>query len=274
VLKRNIARRQFLWLGSVFSLGVFSPIALQSSRSTGIGTAQASEPPTNRDMAIGFWQADQADSEQRLFSAPLVPNIMAADRLRTGDKAFTQRGAKVQIQGVNFSDGNWSDGNWQNMASLAVNVYYPSSASHGEQKVIAWCLQADPVLNLSAPVSFTLPIVESTGLKVSFDRQYKESSFSQAAQVTEVVSHLTLGTIASLPKLQRGVYLFAAQRPTEPLSWEDYRLHVTPHSSLNANSGHKYELLRFDAAQNQLVAADFPCLLIVVDYGDTGGISA
>jgi hypothetical protein len=262
----KIARRTFLLLSSAFSVGLGLPIARQWLQPIADQPPDAASvlPGLGQRVAIGFWQPEQ---KKRPDGTGFVSNIVAADSLRTGDKTFVQRGVRVQIQGGQFDQDTWDD----RLQSLVVNVYYPGNQSHAEQKVCVWCLQVAPVFNRPAANRFLMPVTATSGLKLSVTATYRNPSTAEALTPEEILAQFTVGNQANQPRLRRGTYLVASALPDGTLpDWKEYQLRWVDGNGM----GSRHELMRRDRSRNALVAAEFPYLLVSVDYGDASVTSA
>ncbi|MBD2472963.1 hypothetical protein [Nostoc sp. FACHB-145] len=260
MVKLIFNRRKFLFLGSAFSAGMFSPIPFKLLRSPTINKSTAAVVPQllTNPVSVGFWQASsQLPSLQSLAWQPtqhqLSPttNLVAAETLAQSDRAFLSEGARVQIQGLQLAD---------NVQSLEVYAHYPAGVGYEAQKVCVWRFKATPISTASAPISFVVPVSQADGLKFSLVWQYRHADGSLSGEPEEAIAHFSLQSVANAPKLQRGVYLFAgrdAQTRQQP-EWQGYQLQVIK----SERADQRHQVVQVERSST----ATFPYLLVALDY--------
>lgn len=251
----DFSRRNFLLLGSAFSLSCLSAIALkqtQLSLTSEIDQDKA-EPKlipalaADEALAIAFWQPEQA------ITNGFTANLTAASTLRAGDRTFLKRGARIKIQGIYPVDRQAQPG----LHSLSANLYYHPTELQDLVKVCIWCATFEPVSSISAATNLQAPVTRSHGLQLSLGLKTDQAAI-------EVPTQLSVGQEVGVPKLQRGVYLLAARnQQTDDANWEAYQFHPATSSELKSQP----QLLRQHRSQNQWVPVEFPYLVMEVDYG-------
>ena len=213
-----IRRRDFLILGST---GMAYSLALGGSSLAAPDGKNACVPP----ISLGYWRegAGDDDNAEGPEASPFHADVMGATRLRTGDREFLRRGARVTIHGVVEPDKAW----WQpelDALSLFAVFSLPGSEEHETIRHHVWDLEKTPVVNRAAPVSFTAPILEETGLRLVVQRydgmqclagRYLKSRFCSAepswasARTSSQDVLLSVRPQPGSHGLRRGVYFIA-----------------------------------------------------------------
>ena len=165
-MPHKIQRRDFLILGST---SVAYSLALGSSSLAAPGDDGAVDSP----VSVGYWRkrerTEEYNGETGPDAIPFDADVSAAARLRTGDREFLRTGARVTIHGVVEAEKAWSR---PELDALSVFACFrlPGGESHEIIRHHVWDLGKTPVVNRGAPVSFTIPVDEETGLRLAVQR--------------------------------------------------------------------------------------------------------
>lgn len=254
---RRTKRRNFLLMGSAFSASLILPIVLKS---TGLIAANNYENQITKNLTdnssskVGFWHSNPSLVENNHLAA----NMISAQELPSGDLAFAQHGARIKIHGLYLPDSS-------NLRSLTVHLHYEPRELQAEVKVCAWCYTTEPITSIAPATNFFVPVEQSQGIKLSFEweNSLNASSESKQSLIEKNSLQLSLGNEESKSKLQRGTYLITAQNQSvgELPLWKDYEIK----SQELGNENLPHQIFRFDQ-NHQLVAVDFPYLIISIDY--------
>lgn len=267
----KIQRRDFLILGST---GVAS-LVLGDGAMAALGRESSNAPP----VSVGYWRNREeqlARDDDALEASPFRADVMGADRLRSGDDEFLSRGALVTIHGVVEAEKAWHR---PELDALSVFACFglPGSASGKTIRHQVWVLEKTPVVNRSAPVSFTIPVAEETGLRLAVGRYEGMQSAAgryiksrvygvesrrdpAAASSQDVV--LSMRPQNGSPALRRGVYFIAGltHGGPAPSSWRGLQFRASEEGS---DVRHRRLARR---GLDEPSPADFDYLVLSVDY--------
>jgi len=261
----SMIRRDFLILGSA---GVASTLALG-----GVSlAARRDESAGVSPVSVGYWRGSEGGPE----SGPFHADVIGAAEVRTGDRAFVRTGARVTIHGVVEAEKTWSQPELD-MLSVFAAFSLPGVERHEMIRQHVWDLAKTPVVNRGAPVSFTIPVVQETGLRLAVQRydgmqsaagRYVSSRFSGAepsrasarASIQDVV--LSLRPEPGNLGLRRGVYFIAglAIGSASPPSWSDLQFRAS-----KAGSEVRYRRLARRGLSGP-TPADFDYLVVSVEH--------
>ena len=242
-MSHRIQRRDFLILGSTSV--AYSMTLGSSSLVAGDESAVASP------VSVGYWskreRAEDHNSEAGPDAIPFHADVVAAARLRTGDREFLRTAARVTIHGVVEAEKAWSQ---PELDALSVFACFrlPGGEPHETIRHHVWDLGKTPVVNRGAPVSFTIPIDEETGLRLAVQRydgmqstaaRYVTSRLGVAqpsrasARTSSQDVVLSVHPESGSHGLRRGVYFIAglAHGSATPPSWSDLQFRISGEDS-------------------------------------------
>ncbi len=266
-----IQRRDFLILGST---GVACSMSLGGACLAALGHEGSGVSP----VSIGYWSKRAGDHEgvEGPEASPFHADVMGAERLRTGDREFLRRGARVTIHGVVEAEKTWSQPELDALSVFAV-FSLPGGEPHETIRHHVWDLEKTPVVNRGAAVSFTMPILEETGLRLAVQRYDGMQSLTGRYIKTRLYgaqpswasartsSRDVLLSVRPRPGshgLRRGVYFIAglAHGSATPSSWNGLQFRASGEES----EIHCRRLARRGLSGPQ--PANFDYLVVSVDY--------
>jgi hypothetical protein len=237
----GIPRREFLRISSVAAIGV--AVAAISERKAFAAASDSGIVPL---MGVGYAPSLPLTG----YSIPLA----SADSILSPDPRFISSGAHISVVGSRRAAGHANTPGGIGVDALfATNHRQPGDPSHFTFFSISGRSDADSV---SGPISFTMPVLATTGVGLLVRRQRPALKEVAAASVPPSIESevspitLSLGNVAG-PKLTRGVYAFAF-REEESDSMSNWgRLSIVP-----TEGGY------------MIPGATFSYLLLHVDYAE------
>ena len=193
-------RRDFLRLSSVAAVGVaasaFADDAVQS-------ITQSLMPRPLPLMGVGYWNGT--------FAEPSSHRLVNAEHLSSGDRAFSDAGARLRIAGF------WRAPQPEHEPlTVGVNVHFPvAGAPDGRAPFIAWA-SASPARTVN-PTAFTFPVDGSNPIELSVDTAVRAKAVvhSQLPEAAREESFVRIGTSGEVAKLRRGVYFVAVRESSK-----------------------------------------------------------
>ncbi|HEY2322163.1 MAG TPA: hypothetical protein VGJ82_04780 [Thermoanaerobaculia bacterium] len=194
-------RRDFLRLSSVAAVGVaasaFADGAVQS-------ITESLMPRPLPLMGVGYWNGT--------FAEPSSHRLVNAEHLSSGDRAFSQSGARLRIAGF------WRAPQHENEPlTVGVNVHFPvAGAPDGRAPFIAWA-SVSPARTAS-PTAFTVPVDGSNPIELSVDTAVRVNAPALHRELPEPAreeSFLRIGMGGDGAKLRRGVYFVAVRESSK-----------------------------------------------------------